>query len=262
MGKAEITIFIVIANVVLLIFFAAAVIFIFQFRKRKMAHLRDTEKLNQEHQQQLLSTQLEIQTQTMQHIGREIHDNVGQKLTLASLYTQQLAFENKAPQVTDKIENISSIINESLAQLRQLSKSLTDDNINNNSIIELLNEECKKVTELKNCAVYFNSNKKKIDLPYQTKSILLRIVQEFLQNSIKHADCKNIIVAMEVSDDVLLLSMKDDGCGFTVDDTGGRGIGLDNMKKRTALIGGSFNLQSNPVNGTDLQITIPLKNEK
>jgi signal transduction histidine kinase len=258
----KIEIYLIVFFISFILFFIGIVALFMQYKNKQKTAIKEKVLTEQLHQQQLLSTQLEIQTQTMQHIGREIHDNVGQKLTLASLYTQQLAFENKAPQVTDKIENISNIINESLAQLRQLSKSLTDDSINNNSLIELLNEECKKVTDLKKCAVHFNSNKKNIDLPYQTKSILLRIVQEFLQNSIKHADCKNIIVAMEVSDVLLLLSMKDDGCGFTVDNAGGRGIGLDNMKKRTALIGGSFNLQSSPVNGTDLQIAIPLKSEK
>ena len=68
----------------------------------------DREKKNAEitHKEQLSTVQFEMQQQTMQHIGREIHDNVGQKLTLASLYTQQLAFENKAPLIKNTIENI------------------------------------------------------------------------------------------------------------------------------------------------------------
>ena len=102
-----------------------------------------------EHQKEILSAQIEIQNQTMQHIGREIHDNIGQKLTLASLYTQQLAYENKAPQINENIENISAIINQSLSELRALSKSLTDDSISNSTIVELLQNECKIINELK-----------------------------------------------------------------------------------------------------------------
>jgi signal transduction histidine kinase len=258
MGKAEVTIFIVIANLVLLAFLSAAVVFIFQFRKKKLMHIREKEKLNEQHSQQLLSTQLEMQTQTMQHIGREIHDNVGQKLTLASLYTQQLAYENKAPQINDKIENISNIINESLAELRQLSKSLTDDTINENNVTELLRLECEKVNDLKKCSVAFNCHQKNIALLYQTKSILLRIVQEFLQNSIKHAHCKNIQVALNTTEKQLQLSLQDDGKGFEIKNNTGSGIGLSNMKKRTELIGGSFNLESKKDSGTQLSITIPL----
>ncbi|MGF2414416.1 sensor histidine kinase [Ferruginibacter sp.] len=220
---------------------------------------KEKQLTKQLHQQELLSTQLEMQTQTMQHIGREIHDNVGQKLTLASLYTQQLAYENKAPQITDKIENISNIINESLAELRQLSKSLTDDAINENSINELLLQECNKVTDLKNCSVAFSSNQKNIVLPYQTKSILLRIVQEFLQNSIKHADCKNIKAALNTYENTLQLLLKDDGKGFETTKVTEKGIGLNNMRKRTELLGGTYNLESSPGSGTQLTIEIPLQ---
>ena len=260
MGKAEMTIFIIVANLVLLIFLSAAVIFIFQVRKRKLLHRRETEKLNEEHTQQILNTQLEIQAQTMQHLGREIHDNVGQKLTLASLYTQQLAYDNKAPQVNDKIESISKIINESLAELRQLSRSLTDDSINRHGITELLQAECEKINGLKRSRAYFASNKKNIPLSYQGKSILLRIVQEFFQNSIKYAACENIYVVLKTDDMKLSLLMKDDGKGFDIDKVRGNGIGLSNMKKRTELLHGSFRLQSSSDKGTTLSIEIPLKN--
>lgn len=253
------TIFIIVVNLVLLVFLSAAVIFIFQVRKRKLMHIRETEKLNEEHTQQILNTRLEIQTQTMQHIGREIHDNVGQKLTLASLYTQQLAYDNKAPQVNDKIESISHILNESLAELRQLSRTLTDDSINRHDITELLQAECEKINGLKKSKVHFSSNKKNIPLSYQGKSILLRIVQEFFQNSIKHAACDSIEVVLRTDDTLLSLLMKDNGKGFDIDTIEDNGIGLSNMKKRTALLQGSFGLQSSS-EGTTLLIEIPLKN--
>ena len=210
------------------------------------------------HQQELLATQLEMQTQTMQHIGREIHDSVGQKLTLASLYTQQLAFENKMPLVNDKIENISNIINESLAELRQLSKSLTDDRINDNNIVQLLQQECNIVNDIKKCSVSFVSNQHNITLPYQTKSVLLRIVQEFLQNSIKHAACKNIKASLEKLDTTVLLILKDDGRGFDKNNLASNGIGLSNMKKRAEIIGGKFVLQSELGKGTKITIDINL----
>lgn len=258
MGEIEINIFIIIANIILLIFIVGIIIFIFQYRKRKLVHIKETETLAELHQQELLSTQLEMQTQTMQYIGREIHDNVGQKLTLASLYTQQLAYENKAPQINDKIENISHIINESLVELRQLSKSLTDDSIADNTLTDLLQQECDRVNNTKKCNVHFIRNQKNTVLPYQTKSILVRIVQEFLQNSIKHAGCKNIDVTLTGNDESVQLQLRDDGNGFDLNSATGNGIGLNNMKKRTELIGGKFYLESKVGTGTKLNIEIPL----
>ncbi len=256
--QREIILFIIAFFAFFTAFFTGIVLFVRNAKKSKTNFISEKEIMKNNHTQELLSTQLEMQTQTMQYIGREIHDNVGQKLTLASLYTQQLAYENKAPQINDKIDNISQIINESLTELRQLSKSLTDDNIADNTITNLLQQECERVNNTKKCSVTFGSNKKNILLPYQTKSILVRIVQEFLQNSIKHAGCKNIEVALRVNDDAILLQLKDDGKGFDTTIVNGKGIGLNNMKKRTELIGGKYYLESQIGSGTKLDIEIPL----
>lgn len=85
----------------------------------------------------------------MKYIGREIHDNVGQKLTLASLYIQQLIFENNTPHINSTIDGVNDIINESLKELRQLSRSLTGDYIKCNSISELIKKECEKINIIK-----------------------------------------------------------------------------------------------------------------
>ncbi len=257
MQQTETIIFIIVANILLLVLIVGVILFILQYKKRKVEHENEKTMIAEHHTQQLLSTQLEMQTQTMQHIGREIHDNVGQKLTLASLYTQQLAYENKAPHINDKIESISSIINESLSELRQLSKSLTDDTINDNTINELLQQECDNVNNLKKALVTFSNNKKNIVLPYQTKSILVRIVQEFLQNSLKHANCKNIHISLNENEHKLQLLLQDDGRGFDTNAVAHKGIGLSNIKKRVEMIGGKFALESELDKGTKLTIEIP-----
>jgi signal transduction histidine kinase len=258
MEQEDLIYLLIFTSIFLAIFIAGSILYILQSRKKKIESIKEKEKSQIMHQQEILNTQLEMQTQTMQHIGREIHDNVGQKLTLASLYAQQLVYENKIPHITDKIENIGSIINESLAELRQLSKSLTDDNIKSHTIIDLLQEECEKVNQLKKCIIIFTCEQYKIELNYQQKSILLRIVQEFLQNSIKHAQCKNITVSLHEKQQIIQLYLQDDGKGFDTSITTNKGIGLANMKKRAEMIGGEFTLESKVNNGTKLTIEIPI----
>ena len=214
----------------------------------------------EEHQKELLSNQIEIQKQTMQDIGREIHDNIGQKLTLASLYSQQLAYENKAPHINEKIDGISEIINQSLTELRALSKSLTDDTINSRDTIDLIQHEVDKINELKKCVVSFSFNEKNIKLNYQIKSVLYRIIQEFIQNSLKHSKCKNIKINLEKINNSLKLVLHDDGIGFDINSVSSKGIGLVNMKKRAEIIHADFNLESSTDNGT--QLTIFLTNKQ
>jgi signal transduction histidine kinase len=256
MGKTEYVISILIFNLFFILFIVGIFIFIRQYRLKKKEH--ETMLYNQqiEHQKELLSTQIEIQTQTMQHIGREIHDNIGQKLTLASLYAQQIVYENKA-NGNQNIENISEIINTSLAELRQLSKSLTDNSIETETIVYLIQKECDKVNAIKKCDFKFNKPANQIQLSYQIKSVLIRISQEFIQNSIKHANCKQISLNLHVTNTNLQLQLEDDGCGFDTKKNIVNGIGLNNMKKRTEVIGGTYDLNSSK-NGTKLTIEIPL----
>jgi signal transduction histidine kinase len=259
MEQKEIILFLIIVSITIAIFITAILVFILFYRKKVIKQINEKEELKSEHQQELLTTQIEIQNQTMQYIGREIHDNIGQKLTLASLYTQQLAYENKAPQIKGSIESISTIINESLSELRELSKSLTDNSIDSNSISSLLETECSKINELKITKVIFTTNANQIKLDYQRKSVLLRITQEFIQNSIKHANCNNIFISLHKSNNLLQLKLADDGKGFDVNvsQLTKSGIGLSNMKKRAEIIGGKYDIQSNS-NGTKVVVEIPI----
>lgn len=256
MGKTEYLISILIFNLFFIFFIAAIVIFIRQYKMKKKEH--DIMLYNQqiEHQKELLSTQIEIQTQTMQHIGREIHDNIGQKLTLASLYAQQIVFENKNND-NQNIESISTLINNSLVELRQLSKSLTDNTIESENIVTLLKVECKKVNTIKNCSLKFNKPANNIAVSYQIKSVLVRICQEFIQNSVKHANCNSISLNLHITNTNLLLTLEDDGVGFDIKKKKISGIGLSNMKKRSEVIGGNYSMQSSK-NGTKLSIEILL----
>lgn len=259
MGENTIIISLILFNIFFLAFVGGIIVFIRQYKMKKKEHLNELETVDIIHKEELLKTQVEIQSQTMKHIGREIHDNVGQKLTLSSLYLQQLLLEEKVPETAKEINRINDVINESLNELRHLSKSLTDDAINNNSISELLKQECKKIDKLKECKVHFQSDLKTRITSYQIKSVLLRITQEFLQNSIKHSNCKNIEVSLSKKGEKLELILKDDGKGFNPKKVKTQGIGLKNMQRRTEMIQGVFQLKSDKNNGTKLTLEIPEK---
>ena len=93
---------------------------------------------------------------------------------------------------------------------------------------------------------------------YQKKSILLRVTQEFLQNSIKHSKCTQIHISIFNTKSTLTLLLKDNGKGFDVKNIQTNGIGLKNMKKRIKMIKGDFKLKSNTINGTKLTVEIPI----
>lgn len=258
MGQTEYFLIIVLFNVFLLAFIVAAITFVVQYKNKKRENKIQLAQQEIVHQKELLSMEMEIQLQTMQHIGREIHDNVGQKLTLASLYTQQLAYEKNAPDINHKIENIGEIINQSLKELRYLSKSLTDNTIENGNIVDLLRQEFAKIEDLKKYKVKLDITSEDLTLPYQIKSVMVRVVQEFLQNSMKYASCKTVSIAVTKINNDLKIVLSDDGIGFDVENGKHNGIGLVNMKKRVELLGGGYFLKSIKNEGTILTIEIPI----
>lgn len=257
MGETTFKIIQVIFYLFFAVFIAAIFIFIREYRIKKRLHLKKLERMDLQHKKELLETQTEIQQETMKYIGREIHDNVGQKLTLSSLYLQQLLFENKAPNVNTKLDEVNTIINASLQELRNLSKSLTDDTIENSTLSELFRAECEKLKSLKSYEIIFDDELNVRLSSYQIKSILVRVVQEFIQNSIKHAEFKTLQMSISNSKDVIMLKIKDDGKGFNVEKYASKGIGLKNMKKRIELINGNFELKSS-ASGTELILKIPI----
>lgn len=243
----------------MLIFIIGTIFFLFQYRQGKIAHEKEKKQINEKHHIELLNAQLEGQQQTMQFIGQEIHDSVAQKLTLASIYSQRMEFEMQSPGEKDKQSGISKIINDSLLELRQLSKSLTDNKLQSADLKDLVQMECEQVNATGICSAGFEINELPV-ISISTKSSLLRIVQEFIQNSIKHSGCKEIKIKLNSFENGLTLLMEDDGKGFDIDNPEHKGIGLDSIRRRIQILGGRYNLESDTGRGVQLRLTIPLNN--
>jgi signal transduction histidine kinase len=242
-----------------MIFIAGIVMVVLQYRKRRIRHEHEKITIEKQHKLDILHSQLQVQHQTMQHIGQEIHDSVAQKLTLASIYTQRMQFGNKLPDAKEALDGISKIINDSLVELKQLSKSLTDTKIQNAGLGELIRTECEQVNATGICTAAYNGDENPV-MSIAVKSSLLRITQEFIQNSIKHASCRNIHVILQQLTDKLELQLTDDGKGFDME-TVRKGAGLDNIRRRIQSLGGTYSFDSSEI-GTKLNLVIPANNSQ
>ncbi|HEY9046753.1 MAG TPA: histidine kinase [Ohtaekwangia sp.] len=243
--------------IVLIVFLLAVLAVMIIYRKRKLEHQEEIEDMNERFSHELLQTQVEVQQQTMQYIGREIHDNVGQKLTLAVLYAQQLTDDN--PESQKRINTIAGIINESLSDLRSLSRNLTDSNYMHVDLYQLISAEFLKVQAAGFCQTEIHTTHTKIQASSAVKSFVLRILQEFLQNSVKHSGCSKLYLDFQQEAKGLAIQASDNGKGFEMGDGSiyTRGIGLGNMKRRADIIGAEFTLESAPGDGTKMKLYIP-----
>lgn len=243
------------------LFFLALVYAIFHFLKlydkKSQQYINEIEDIKHIYQNNLLSAQIEIQEQTFQNISREIHDNIGQKLSIAKMHMNILCEEHTDVD-KDKINTSLILISQAINDLSDISRSLSSDLILDNGLIKALEFEIYQLKKLNKYQIDFNIEGEPVFLENKKELILFRIIQEGINNIIKHSDSKNISIGLNYLNNGLELYIQDSGKGFELV-KGGQpfGTGLNNMMKRTQMMGGEFCSSSGLNQGTIIKVNIP-----
>lgn len=221
-----------------------------------------SEKLQQEQdfQEQISNIQIEIQEQTLKNIGQELHDNIGQLLSVANM---QMSIMNMHVQeaIKEQFAETKNVVKDSLSEVRALSKSLNSDVIVNRGFQKSVENEVTRLNKLKLLSAkleivgdvtLFSNSKDSI--------ILFRIIQEFISNTVKYASAASLIVKLDYQEKHLIINIADDGKGFDMN-LAETGSGLLNMKSRADLIKADFDMLSEIKQGTSLQINYPYREQ-
>ena len=203
-------------------------------------------------QRNLMQANIDGQEKEKREIGMELHDNINQVLTSTKLYLD-LAIHDE--QLRDKmLGKCKEQIHYAIQEIRNLSKSLVPHGIDTGGLEEGIQEiiEAMKLSAGINC--HTQINKSALDqLSPKQQITVYRIIQEQINNVIKHADAGSVFIGLRVVDQKIELRIEDDGNGFDVNNKRS-GIGLSNIKSRTELLNGEMKLQSSPGQGCILQI--------
>lgn len=218
------------------------------------AIIRDVTK-NVEQEQLIIKTYLSSVETERNRISKDLHDGVGQSIVGIKFQLDQLKLNATEKQL--KILNVTSdLLAQTLQQLRNICFNILPPSLSEYGLLKAI-EQLSKNLSTKDLSINTNL---KADLPFLKKNTIIsiyRIIQEFIQNSIKHANCSKIEVDFEVKETEVILILKDNGCGFDINKTI-RINGISNMKTRAKSINGTFYLSSKLNEGTKLVINIPL----
>jgi len=249
-----------ICTVLLLALFCTFIVtIIYRYQQKQNVYFKELEELKVKHENDLLKAQLEMQEYTFQNISREIHDNIGQKLSLAKLYLNTIPVslgQNKTGQINNSIEIISEVIND----LSDIARSLSSEVILNNGLIKGIEFE---VTQLQKSGIYdinLTITGNAVFLDFNKELVLFRIIQESLHNIMKHAEATKIAIFLNYCSTHLSLNINDNGKGF-IKDKKSEGSGLINIRRRTTVLEGDFLINSGK-GGTQLTITLPINQTK
>jgi two-component system, NarL family, sensor kinase len=262
--NAEVITYVIIICVIVFSFLAVTLIlFTTLFQKRKLKQQTEVIMLKENFARELLQTQLEIQEQTLKTISQEIHDNIGQVLSLTKLNLNTIDINNK-DELQEKIKDSKDLVSKAIHDLRDLSKSLNTDTIAAMGLQRAIEYELEMIRKT-GFETALEITGETIRMEPQKELILFRIVQETLNNIIKHAEAKKITVTMNYTPDTMEMKIKDNGRGVDLSPLnagtdGGFGLGIRNMHNRAKLIGADFNMSSSIGNGTTVSLIVPLNN--
>lgn len=254
--SSEIAILFVVICALLLLSLALFVIMLMNLiKQRKHESLRRIKELTISNEKELLSTKLLVQEQTFQHISRDIHDNIGQKLTLARLSLNTIDF-SLVDKVESQVKQSAEIISQCLSDLRDISRSLSTEQILNNGLYKALENEVNLINRSGVLSINLDITDD-FDFAQSEKELLVfRIIQECLSNTMKHAKATEININLSTVENIKNICFSDNGIGFNPKEISDSN-GLNNIQSRVIAIGGELSIASIPNSGTDITIKIP-----
>ena len=258
--------FVIIIGIILgllLVGFIVTILFLYQRRQQKQE--QELEKIKDIYEKEVLRSQLEIQENTFKTIAQELHDNIGQMLSVAKLSLSVLPVD-KDHAAYEQLQNSQQILNKAIVDLSNLTKGLHTDRIAQIGLAESIRFELLALQNAGILQVQFHQRGTEIDFNEQKSIFLFRIFQEAVNNILKHAKATELIVNLDYQDNLFSLEIMDNGTGFNVaqkrqSTKSYSGVGLKSMYNRAKLIGADLTMNSRPGKGTTILIELPLEQE-
>jgi signal transduction histidine kinase len=203
---------------------------------------------------------IEAQEQERARIGRELHDDINQRLAMLAVELGQL--EENPSEVRSRVQELRRQTTELSNDVQAFSHDLHSSKLEYLGVIAGIKSWCKEFGERQRIEIDFQ-NEVSSTLPYEVGLCLFRVIQEAFHNVVKHSGAKRIEVQLREDSDQIHLRVSDLGRGFDLASAmQGRGLGLTSMRERVRLVNGTISIESMPMSGTTIDIRVPLESRR
>jgi PAS domain S-box-containing protein len=208
---------------------------------------------------------LKVQENERQNISRYLHDRLANDLSVVKLGCENLFYNQpEVPgEIREKVSEFSGILNQAISIVRDISHDLSPAGLDKLGLARTVFRYCKDFSEKTGLIIDFASvGMDCLNLDFDTKINLYRVIQESLNNINKHAEAKNATIRLIASYPNIILRIEDDGKGFDPQKrlAGAmkeKRMGIQSMGERIRLLGGTFKIHSQPVAGARIFIEVP-----
>lgn len=255
MERKEIQLLVISLGIVFLTLLVTVLVIFFYFLKKKNNYVIEKMEAELYFQSELIKTRIEIKDQTLSEISKELHDNIGQIVSVGIMQLNMYINSGKAVQ-GNELSDLKEILAKSLDEIRILSRIINKDNLLQSDFIQAIKQDLERIKKLKKIQYKYTLSGEIPIISQEHDLFIYRIFQEALHNSLKHSHSDMFEVIIKTTKTVFCLKFKDFGIGYDPEKINS-GIGLNSMKLRAKLIGAQLIMNSDTT-GTTVTLEYPL----
>ncbi|WP_343698060.1 ATP-binding protein [Flavobacterium sp.] len=254
MERKEIQLLVISLGIVFFTLLVVVLVLFFYFLKKKNNYLVEKMEAGMYFQSELVKTRIEIKDQTLSEISKELHDNIGQIISVGIMQLN-MSISSKSIEVKE-LKDLKEVLAKALDELRILSRIINKDNLLQSNFLEAIKQDLERVKKLKKIQYRYTLTGEIPKIDQEHDLFIYRIFQEALHNSLKHSRSDLYEVNITTTETLFQLKFKDFGIGYDPSEANS-GLGLSNMKLRAKLIGAQLIMESDS-SGTTVTLDYPL----
>jgi two-component system, NarL family, sensor kinase len=255
----EIYIIIGIAVIALVLLAGAIILFVLYYQKKMVEAQVDRQQMELDYQRKMMEAALESQEIERRRVAGDLHDSIGAMLSTIRVSLITHAKINKSE--AEGINESKKMLDETIDSVRRISRDLMPSTLEKFGLAQAVREMCDRFQSTSALPIIFHEEGETPPLLKNRELMIFRVVQELINNALKHSHATQIDVAF-INSDNLTVVVHDNGIGFNIaehksDKTPGKGLGLFNIENRVRVVGASVDFQSEPGKGSRISIIIP-----
>lgn len=251
---------VIFGTLLLLMFSSVITLFLVVHRQRQKKYAAELESAEYRKQNEILRIRLEVEERAVNLISYEIHDNINQVLGIVRMQLLNAMRQESKVAANMIIEESCDRLKYAVTQLRELSHILSSKAVSKMGLVNMIKKELAYIRSTTMLECHFQSNEEELPLSAEQELLVSRIIQEALNNIIRHARATAIEVAIDVSEDHIIFAITDNGIGMDVAELlDNEGVGFTNLRARLEILKGSMEIKSGKGDGTTLVFTIPVE---
>ena len=256
---SQIDVYILLFGGTLLMFLLAGMLlfFVSSYQKRLLRNKADVEKMKVRHQLDLFQSSIDAMEDERRRVSRDLHDEIGAALSVLRLQVGQMnVSKDFNPENTQTlIVGSKQLIDSTIENVRRISNDMLPSGLEEFGLKYAVEMLCDKVESVSRLVINLNIHSLE-RINSRLELSLYRILQELLNNTLKHANATKVYIDFTTDNQQLTIIYRDNGQGFDLEKLSKRGLGLKNIESRVSMIHGKLEYETNPKKGMGVILTV------